>query len=430
MPGRYLHLLPDMQVLCGNGSFAAIVGDVHWIGWVMLDAYRMTCSQTILWLYAVLGIVGNLLVICWRCCPSKISQMKLESVLIVSLAIGGFFFGLHRLLFQVSLNQCGGAEDRFPITICQTAGWFLMTGGINTYFTTTIIAVDGFLSLMNFKFWTPKVRKRSVCMSVCIVWLLAIGCGFTYAFQFYKGYRLVPGRGYYADWTRCSPISWGLASTNHSVGRNAYLSTFWLGNLLTLGLFLLCCAIAVRLVIILRKVNNERLSETTGKQEVRRSSPQCHGTHRIAIVLVLVACVNIVSWLPPLVRHFVLMKKYQSLEGYTKSEAQFVTQWTLAGIIMQVHFVLDPIVYTVGSRQFCTCFCKTCRRIAQTWSRIKSRSQVGPTGVAKEQPGQTTTTSIWMTIPRKPIKLAWAENLSVLESTDDLNRHGNQSVQA
>jgi hypothetical protein len=413
-----------MQVLCGNGSLAEVVGDVHWIGWVLLDAYRMTCSQVVLWLYAVLGIVGNSLVIYWRCSRlRKSSKTKLESVLIVNLATGGLFCGLHRLLFQVSLRQCGAAEDRFPNTICQTGGWFFMAGGITTYFTTTIIAVYSFLSLINFKFWTHRIQKCSVYMAICVVWLLAVGAAFTYVFLFYKGYRLVPGKGYYADWTRCSPISWGLVSTNHSVGKNMYLTTFWLGNLLTLGLFILCCAITVRIFIIVRKGNKE--SKTTGMQEA-----SCHerfnayGTRRIVIVLVLVACVNVVSWLPPVFRHFVLMEKYQSLEEYTKSEAQFVTQWTLAGIIMQVQFVLDPVVYTLSSRRFCVCIHKTCWRIAQIWPRIKSRSRVGPIEVGIGQTGQTdqtytTTTSIWMSGPGKPIDLAWAENLSVLESVTE-----------
>lgn len=287
-----------------------------------------------------------------------------------------------------------------------------MTGGINTYFTTTLIAIDGFLSLMNFKFWTPHVRRWVVCISILVVWLVAIGCGFAYAFRFYEGYREVHRQGLYADWTRCSPISWGLASSNHSDASNVYLATFWCGNVLVIALFLLCCAIGIRLFNIMQNVNRQRITTTNSDQE-GQGQTSVHGLRRLSIVLVLVAIINVVSWIPPVFRHFI-MRNYQSATVYTKSDAQFVSRCTLAGIIMQVHFVLDPIVYTLGSKRFCKCLCSARTSLSRICSRIKSKPRIGPDAAkCTIRQHQTTigtmTTSMWKTATMKEVySNAWA----------------------
>ena len=387
-------------VHCGNGSFATIVQNPYWVGWVMYDVYRQTVSQTALWTYVVLSVLGNTLVIVWRCSRPTMNRVSVESLLIVNLAVSDLFSGLHRLLFQCSLYQCRTTEDSFPVRLCQAGSWFFMAGDVSTYFTTTLIAVNAFLSIMNFNFWTARMQRWSISIVILLIWMTAIGSAFAYVLLFYDGYREVAKLGYYADWARCSPITRGLAYSNHPNAAKFSKTLFSVGNALMVGLVILCIAIGVRLFMTLRDRRQQQRNIREQSMDSQHSNAQVavRGAQRIGITLFIVAIVNVVSLLLPVFRY--IFATPQRDEKYSPSRADFIANATIAGIILQMRSAVDPIIYTVASRLFWDFTVSAYRKVIQACRKLK-KLRVRPVFLKHAPTCDTTdttvTTSAWET---------------------------------
>jgi hypothetical protein len=321
-------------VFCGNASLATIVqGEGQWLGWVYFDAYKQTYSQWILWIYAILGIIGNLAVIIWRATGFRHSNEKLLSIFFVSLATADFLWAVHLLLFQIQLGQCIETDSLFNLDFCKASAVIFTIGAPSARFTLIIIALHVGLNFLcqGRKYWRQKVTTYITSLSLIASWALAIYEAISYTIVYFEGQIYIPElQRNYADWSECSPIAWGMENSHKSGASNVLAAAFAYMCAFVLVTSVLYTSVICHAFCLRRKYG---------------SSVTVQGLSRWAVVLMIAVAVNALSAVPIIFRSILVFTGH--LSNYP-ADTDTAFDVTVSGIFLQFQIIANPILYSIA----------------------------------------------------------------------------------
>ena len=136
--------------------------------------------HTTMWILVIAGLLGNLLVLVWRC-SRKESTLSLLSMLIVSLAFADLLFCCHFLLQEVMLTNTIFASDQdnhtFHVTttderLCLSVLFFVSVSCNAIMLTTVAIAIATLLSFHRYRY-----GNRIITWFLVISWMCCFAFG-------------------------------------------------------------------------------------------------------------------------------------------------------------------------------------------------------------------------------------------------------------
>ena len=300
--------------------------------------------HTSLWILATSGIVGNILVLVWRCWRKE-TRLKLLSLLIVSLAVADLCFCMHFLLGQASLvDPIFGRRSRnetLPFTnvdkrLCLSIAFFLYLSTNAIMLTVVAISLYSFLSLR-----TSRYRNRCIILFILLSWMACL-CLASLATWDVKRYRLP-----HFD-SRIN--SDGFSIYVFFYCRNIYpmspredlypiiITTVNAASSVIVTVLFICLWYKIR--------KSTRISNSLNSQEVS------HFRIRLTIISVL----NLMCWWPACI-----------LFWYTSFTKKAVHTGTMSPVVVEPFFILsvavsvaNPIIYTIASKRFCTAVSRAC----------------------------------------------------------------------
>ncbi|XP_062503878.1 uncharacterized protein LOC134180709 [Corticium candelabrum] len=343
----------EHSVMCGSTNFSAVVeGRGLWIGWVYYDAYRQSYSQWFLWTYAILSIIGNVAVIVWRVNMLRQGRNRLLSVFFMSLATADCLWGVHLLIFQIVMSLCVDTDSMFYVDICGLSGLIFAVAAPAARFNIIFIAFHLGLNFVcaGRRYWRERVAVYVTSTLLAMSWILSLICGFVFYFKYYKGrLHIQELGGYYADWTQCSPTSWGMENNEKDEASNIFITGF------TFSVIFLVSTSSLYLAIICRGCC------LRGKQ----SGVIVHGMSRWAVVLLVAIAVNILSSIPILFRGILVFTG--NFFDYHR-DADIVFNLTVAAIALQFQIVVNPVLYSMAAIIHRLSQCRSERRLVKMGS--------------------------------------------------------------
>lgn len=133
-----------------------------------------------MWLLGLSALIGNIIVIVWRCRESnERGGKKTYSFLVLNLAVSDFMMGVYMLILAVADVHFGEKYARQANAwrsgaVCKLAGVLSVVSSEASVFFVTIISLDCFFCIV-FPFSQIKLRDKSTKIIVSIMWIAAIG---------------------------------------------------------------------------------------------------------------------------------------------------------------------------------------------------------------------------------------------------------------
>ncbi|XP_071489384.1 uncharacterized protein [Diadema antillarum] len=173
----------DPRICCiSPGDSACMLGEPPH----PLFTCRMTFLQNLpikifIWILGISALIGNSYVIVQRL-QTKFSHnaAKVQSVLILNLAISDFLMGIYLLILAImdivisdSYFWEGRAEEWRTSSICQAAGFISVLSSETSVFLITIISLDRVISVL-FPFSEHRLSVKSARVVVGVTWGLAL----------------------------------------------------------------------------------------------------------------------------------------------------------------------------------------------------------------------------------------------------------------
>ena len=300
-----------------------------------------------MWLLVISGILGNVLVVVWRC-YRKESRLNLLSVLIVSLAIADLCFCSHYLLQEIILapfvfgQKARNKPVRFTSTdkrLCSSMT-FLTLGPMNAIMLTAVaIALYSLLSLR-----PRRYGNRLVIGFVSISWMACLVLGALAAWESRQYYPASEAfisleTFYHLVIFRC------LQSGAHSVQWSRFAYVYPVIATVINGLSsLLLIAIYISLCCKIRK--NIFNSGHCQRQEIDRFRAR----------MTAISILNLVCWWPICVIYFV----FWSQHGLKRHgvDPPFIYPYFL---FLAAVSAANPIIYTIASKRFFSAARYACR---------------------------------------------------------------------
>ena len=289
-----------------------------------------------MWILVISGILGNVLVVVWRC-YSKESRLNLLSVLIVSLAVADLCFCSHYLLQEVMLAPFvfDHGKRNNPIRFTSTdqrlcsAMTFLTFGPMNAImFTAVAIALYSLFSLR-----PRKYGNRLITGFVMISWMACLALGVLSA---WKSRRYYPATESYVSLQtyyhlviyRClQPDAYSFQWSGFVYPVIA-MATNALSSLLLPCIYIcLCCKVR--------------------KRNFNPNHCQSQEIDRFRIRMAAISILNLVCWWPICVVCFVFWARHGS--QHHSSDPPFVEPYF---IFLAAVSAANPIIYTIASRRF------------------------------------------------------------------------------
>ena len=307
--------------------------------------------QRLLWLYAVFALVGNLLVVAWRCTRPKEEKYSGISLLVLSLAVADFVYGIRLLLYNVALYETSDwCQTESVTTVCRVALLLALPSNIGMWTLTITIAVFWFRGVVGFG-CSPAETKRSTVVGVLVfdavvTASLSIFIGILDDVTVdWKGSRVV-------DWTQCSPgadlVRLDTLGESHSRLFSAvYFGTGLVGILFAASLYFiffvrLCC----------RRCQNRRRNQRGSNEEVSVFARGL-GARLAVIIFLQIFAYSDAPW--RVIKNDFLLGS--SVNGTLVNVSnQFYYRITLMGTILSpLYAPLHPVLYTILTKPFLNC---------------------------------------------------------------------------
>ncbi|XP_065829046.1 uncharacterized protein [Oscarella lobularis] len=326
---------------------------------------KMGVVQTLLWFYAVFAIVGNLLVIAWRCTRSKEERYSAISILVLSLAVADFVYGVRLLLYDVALYMTSNwCQTDAVLRLCHAALLLAVPSNFAMWFLTVTIAVLWFRSVVGFG-CSPVNTSRSTVVGVLVfegltVAALSVFIDISdYVFIDWNGFRFV-------DWTQCGPgadtyrLS-ALGKRKSEIITVVYVST---------GLAIIVFVATLYAIFFFRLFCQRLRRRRQGFQRTSRGNSVFVGglgTRLTIIVFLEIFTLSDSPW-----RVFQCLTDSSVNETLNESEQKSVT--LVGAVVSPLYAPLHPLLYTIMTRPFLSCLYKGCLGPLMTFfSKAKSR---------------------------------------------------------
>ncbi len=240
------------------------------------------------WMLSLLGIIGNTLVVIWRCSRRKDSRFHLVSLLIVNLAFSDILFCIQFVLREVMLARVifhRRDNVSYPFTetdstMCITS-FFLVCLSCNCIVLTTVaIALHTFLSVDERR-WTKPI----------VVSVVAAGWMFSLILSGVASQYLAREMNVYYSVADKSAETFSLIVIFGCLGDNVRIFPVII-TLLTVISSMICCFLYIGFCI-----NFRRLSNRLGGNRMREGHAKSFIALQIRFAVVVV--LNIVCWVPP-----------------------------------------------------------------------------------------------------------------------------------
>ena len=325
-----------MRARCGNESYKMYeTNTTGWISWVEYGIFKHDLVQILLWIDAVLAVVGNALVVAWRCRRPKETRCAPISLIVINLSVSSLLYGVHLFLFQITAIQCGEIDDkRVVVDACRVSEvLFALASLMNSQLIATSILLT-FTSLVNC--FASTRRKTIVVLGIEWTIAIAIAC---YVAVDSNGYITVPSpiNATAVDWRQCSPLHF--ARKHDSVVEN-----------IAFGIATTTVVVTV-LVYVTLAIKVFRLRARAGRGEVRFLSG-------FGVRLLAITTISTAQWFSYAIFHFADARSSTRPGDYSIDSERSVAKATVVSLFLQpLVATLSPLLYTP-----CNCFQKLGRR--------------------------------------------------------------------
>ncbi|XP_038052722.1 uncharacterized protein LOC119725388 [Patiria miniata] len=135
--------------------------------------------RVFLWVLAFSALIGNAVVIVWRCYQGKEKGgKKTHTFFVLNLAISDLIMGVYMLIIAGADVHYGtrysqGASVWRASPVCKIAGVFSLLSSEASVFFVTLISLDSFVSIV-FPFSRIQLRDRSAAGVVASIWVVAL----------------------------------------------------------------------------------------------------------------------------------------------------------------------------------------------------------------------------------------------------------------
>ncbi|XP_022097859.1 uncharacterized protein LOC110983163 [Acanthaster planci] len=141
---------------------------------------RNNLLRVAMWILGLSALIGNAVVIVWRCYQGKeIGGKKTHSFFVLNLAVSDLMMGVYMLMIAVADVHFGEKYSRVAhewrsSPICKIAGVISVLSSEASVFFVTLISLDSFFSIV-FPFSRIRIREKSATVTVCVLWLASVG---------------------------------------------------------------------------------------------------------------------------------------------------------------------------------------------------------------------------------------------------------------
>ncbi|XP_071795645.1 uncharacterized protein [Asterias amurensis] len=131
-----------------------------------------------LWILGLSALIGNLMVIIWRCRRGKeLGENETHSFLVLNLAISDLMMGVYMLIIAIADKLLGKsyssvAKEWRSSVVCKIAGVVSVMSSEASVFFVTLISLDCFLSIV-FPFSRVTIRGKKSKVIVVTLWLVS-----------------------------------------------------------------------------------------------------------------------------------------------------------------------------------------------------------------------------------------------------------------
>ena len=305
--------------------------------------------HTIMWILVTAGLLGNLVVLVWRC-SRKEARHSLLSVLIIGLAFADLLFSCHFLLQEVMLVNTVFATHHANLSIhvtatderlCLSILFFLYVSANAITLTAVAIALSTF-----FSFHLHQHGNRMITGFLLISWMCCLATGGLAVWDYKPTYQ---------------------ATAKHALDVNAFslfvvyectssdLGAVWNPFLIVVTTLNAIASVVVVVIYIY-------LWCMLGKHRVSFNRSTSQEITRFRIRLAIISGLNLLCWWSVCVIYW-----------FAAVNRKTVINGTLPPVVAEPVFVLmaatnvaNPIIYTIASKHFLTvarraCACLFCR---------------------------------------------------------------------
>ncbi|XP_071795642.1 G-protein coupled receptor GRL101-like [Asterias amurensis] len=131
-----------------------------------------------LWILGLSALIGNLVVIIWRCRRGKeLGENETHSFLVLNLAISDLMMGVYMLIIAIAdiflgKSYSNNAKEWRSSEVCKIAGVVSVMSSEASVFFVTLISLDCFLSIV-FPFSRVTIRGKKSKVIVFTLWLVS-----------------------------------------------------------------------------------------------------------------------------------------------------------------------------------------------------------------------------------------------------------------
>ncbi|XP_062520896.1 uncharacterized protein LOC134195827 [Corticium candelabrum] len=337
-----------------------------------LESMASKPFHVFLWFMVALMLLGNVVVVVWRCTRPSSQRNSSLSTIIVNLAAVDFLYGLHLVLIGSALVRpvFGLSSDTRldsspPIShpLCFAAYFISCVSCGGQTVAIASIAAYSFLSL-NVRFQSTNIYKNFfVVGSTLTQWCLAVALSF------------------YSTLASVWEVPWTVGNSTTQNPRNVeiyYVLTQCsfagtlspsIAVLATTVLTVVCVAVVLYIAFIVKAVYNLILK--------RRQRQPVGESKFLMIRLCLIVAVNILCWGPPQILYYFGKKKVSNVDMLLDDKYyRTITEATI--VLLSIPPALNPLLYTIVTKPFLNVLKRLCKsgndrmRVMSTMSETAS----------------------------------------------------------
>ena len=302
------------------------------------------------WFVLALTLVGNSVVVIWRCTRPPPQRRSALSIIVINLAIVDFLYGVHLLLIESALvsfvfekhSDHLDSENAVDDIRCYAAYFLSCVSSIAQSVALASIAAYALLSLVTLPF--QSVAKNAVVAGgIVIQWVLSLTLSSLSTF----------GAEHQVPWNMSnvteSPVNvevyYVLTQCSYSGTLDPSIMSVVTTELCLIGLTTVLHVAFI--IIIIRDLHLKRLRKDPGE------------TKFLMIRLCVILTINIFCYGPPLVVYYFGKKSMASVLSLLKDEyCRTITEMTV--ILLSIPPALNPLIYTIATRPFMRVLRKLC----------------------------------------------------------------------
>ncbi|XP_028413346.1 G-protein coupled receptor GRL101-like [Dendronephthya gigantea] len=278
------------------------------------------------WIFGLLALVGNLIVVVWRCISQDTN--KVNSFFLTNLAVADLLMGVYMLIIAVKGTQWKNTfylHDKSwrKSTLCVIAGVISTLSSEVSVFTLVMITLDRLVCIVfpfRFQRWSMKIAF----VLMAVVWTL--GCGICiamimYDYEFYDRDNYIP---FFGRSTVCIPLQ---LSSERISGWEFCLFVFLVLNSISFLFILLAYVIMYRTVVKSAKaVRSTRMNQNSS----------------LAKRMMFIILTDFLCWFP------VIIISILALTGNLDDPTKTIYVW-IAVFVLPINSTINPILYTFST---------------------------------------------------------------------------------